>query len=101
MSKSIERMVIERALQIMKKGWCDYSWAKDAKGDRVAWYSPRAMSFCAEGAVRRAVRELAGKRNYKLAENILRRMPENIMVLNDGEGKRAVMKLMRQRLAEL
>ena len=101
MSKSIEALVIERALQIMKRGWTNLTWAKDAEGNQVAWYSPRAVSFCAEGAVRLAVRELVGKGNHQLGETILRRMPNNVLVVNDGEGKRAVMKLMRQRLAEL
>lgn len=107
MSKSIERMVIERALKLMRNGWCRVTWAEDAAGNPVEWYSKRAVRFCAEGAIKRATKDLLGPRKVQVANRIIRSFDtkpdvrERLMAVNDGLGKKAALLVMCNRLRRL
>lgn len=46
------------AMALMQKGWCQGSMAKDKRGREIYACDHRAVSFCAYGAVRRAVDDL-------------------------------------------
>src|SRR4051812_1099310 len=105
MSKIIEAVVIERAIKLIESGWCQCTEARDADEDRVSWCSKRAVRFCAMGAIKRAARDVTGRKDVKLARNIIRSfdaMTEaGIMAVNDLDGKELVLKVMRERLEML
>lgn len=104
MSKSIERLVVERAIKIVETQWTQGQWGEDAQGFMVPWHSKKAVRFCAEGAVRRATREAVGSGSRRLATRIIGGMGEGnwcLLVINDRAGRRAVLRVMRQRLREL
>ena len=50
--------VLRRARQHLQRGWCQGYLALDGRGRRVAVSSPRAVRFCAVGAIQRAADEL-------------------------------------------
>jgi hypothetical protein len=53
-----ERAVLVRALELLEgDGWCQGVFARDRYGRQVNFASPRAVQYCAMGAVKRAARE--------------------------------------------
>ncbi len=127
MSKPIEAQVLERALLLLNKGWVQDSFAEDKKGLEVSPLSKSAVSFCAVGAIRRAVFDVTGKKNPELvtavergvckSEGITSRVVEMkgtvvrivkvnyrplwLINLNDSKGKKEVKRVLRKRLAQL
>ena len=108
MSKTIERQVLERALKIMESGWTQGHYAQNERGDPAAYWSKKAVSFCAVGAIYRATMEVTGRRNLRLAlkfEEAIDRSLKSpfscLLVLNDEEGWAAVRRVLRKRLKEL
>ncbi len=53
--------IIERAMEIIERGWTRGDLARDANGYPVAVASPAACTFCAVGAISRATRELSDR----------------------------------------
>lgn len=45
---------LTKARELVKKGWCQDTYARDAKGNGVDYESRRAVSFCLTGAMFRA-----------------------------------------------
>lgn len=110
MSKSIERLVIERALEIIRTRWTWGAWAEDDCVMPVSPYSKQARYFCAEGAIKRATRELLGPGKSRVAARIIRHVDGpgryddgQLLRANDSPrgGKRVVVRMMRKRLAQL
>lgn len=109
MSKSIEEVVIERALEILEKGWCREAYAEDVDGWPVSPYSKQAVAFCAEGAIKRATQEMLGPGRSRIAARIIRQIDhmcaienkEALLVINDDEGQVAAMGVMRDWLGRL
>ena len=100
MSKNLEGVVIERALVLMDKGWARGDWAVDVNGEEVAYWSKKAVAFCAAGSIYRAVLEVTGRRCIELGRSIEERIDywmdnEGLMAINDSAGKAAAMKAMR------
>jgi hypothetical protein len=60
MSKSLNRMVMERAIELVESGWTKGLWAQDRNGKPRDWDSGEAVAFCAVGAIMRATHELLG-----------------------------------------
>ena len=60
MSNTLERLVVEQAMQTLRDGWVQYCGALNANGKEVAWYSKGAVGFCAEAAIMRALRDIVG-----------------------------------------
>jgi len=65
MSKSLQRAIIERAIELMKKGWIQGYEAVDEEGRDVPPQSDKARAFCAVGAIRRASCEFLGKNKWR------------------------------------
>ncbi|KAB2938018.1 MAG: hypothetical protein K8F92_15660 [Hyphomicrobium sp.] len=101
MSKSIERMVIERAIELLKQGWTDGPLAIDAKGRAVSPWSEKAVAWCAWGSLQRAALEVTGKVNLRLVDKIEAGFVKNVVRVNEFEGKSAVLRVMRKRLKML
>ena len=117
MSNTLEHQVVARALALLRAGWVEGNWAVDAEGQSVAWYSNRATQFCAEGAIKRAVRDVLGQyRNdgQRLARTVLKGLCEGhevseqetgfdgfVQCYNDTNDKEAMIALFRKRLAQL
>ena len=62
MSKTLDRTILERAIKLVEAGWTQYAYARDANGKAVDWRSGAATSFCAVGAILRAMHDLVGGR---------------------------------------
>ena len=95
MSKTMDRMVWERAIALIEKGWAKYTYARDAKGNEVNMFDTSAVKFCAEGAVMRAARDVFG--NDCLEERFFERFDgdPSLVTMNDRGCKAAVLKLFR------
>ena len=118
MSHTLEHEVVARALALLRAGWVEGTWAADAEGRNVAWHSNRATQFCAEGAIKRAVRDVLGQyRNGgpRLARTVLRGLCQCesaevadqetgfdgfVQYYNDTSSKEAVIALFGKRLAQ-
>lgn len=96
MARSLKWHIYHRTLSIMDAGWCEGALATDSKAVPVAVESPKAQYFCAVGALRRA--------EWEFGTDIIRmsrRSAEIWMAKNDQEGKKAVQRLIRQRMARV
>jgi len=58
--RSIEYIVLERAKQLVKKGWVAETYAVDKHGDDCDVLDPAAVAFCMGGAILRAAAEVFG-----------------------------------------
>lgn len=101
MSKGIEKMVIERALALIEKGFMKKAVAATRRGKHVEVTSDEAVKFCAVGAIERAMWELTGQERFRDAVMIVHNVHERLMSENDEKGKERVIQLFKQRLAEL
>lgn len=109
MRMSVERPVIERAIQLLERGWAMDAYAVDKAGRTVSYWSTHAERFCAAGAILRAVFDVMGRKDMRLSRSIetringpLYRRGTSLITLNDGDGDRkGVIRAMRRRLNEL
>jgi len=58
MKKNWEALVLDRALELLRKGWTQDAYARDGEGRKVEVYNRDAKSFSARGAILRAEFEL-------------------------------------------
>lgn len=56
------RRVLELAAELVERGWCQGTSARDASGAGVIWDSRKAVAWCAEGAIAAAVGFEEGRR---------------------------------------
>ena len=112
MSKGIERIIVERALELLKGGHTRRTGARDGRGRYVVCTSETAIRFCALGAIWRATREVMGtprgkgiasmtERECGLTLDISGRIDRDLIEINDNKGKEAVLALFERRLREL
>lgn len=97
------KKVLQRAKEIISspERWTQGCYARDKNNFRVASDSPRAVKFCAQGAICRAASELqilgAGD---ELSIELITRYGTSLVTLNDNGGFDAVHKVFDQLLAE-
>jgi hypothetical protein len=48
--------ILDRAAEVVKEGWTQGTFARDATGANVPWGSPSATCFCAEGSIYRTAK---------------------------------------------
>ncbi len=60
MSKKLREAVVERAAQLIEKGWCRGALARDGEGNKVGVYSDDAVAYCVVGALMCATRGVVG-----------------------------------------
>jgi hypothetical protein len=107
MSKSIDRMVMERAIKLVEAGWTQGSWAQDRNGNRVDWDTEEAVSFCAVGAIMRATRELLGSDilpyiwSFRRPSCLTGDEAADMMARNDVGTKEMTLEMMREKLTTL
>lgn len=65
MNKRTTAKIIRHAIKLMEKGWCQQAWATTASGSLCNSESDLATSFCASGALSRAVRDTPGCDNKR------------------------------------
>ena len=72
-----------KAADYVESGWCRYTWAKDAQGERVMSHTPEAARWSAGGAVTKAVvvdvlpgADLADQKD--LADRAIKRLVESL-----------------------
>jgi hypothetical protein len=53
-----ENMILERTIDLLQSGWCQSSYARDERGDDVWPEHDGAVSWCATGAIIRAMHDL-------------------------------------------
>ena len=95
MSHTIEHVVITRALELLEGGWTSHTFARDRLGQAVSPFFPDAVSFCALGALMRASHQMGLDVSEFIDRNAFyQSLPE----INDGQGKMAVMEVLRQRI---
>jgi hypothetical protein len=58
MTKALDQVVWERAIEIMNAGWTQNAMARDARGEVAPIQSKEAVAFCAYGALIRAAHEI-------------------------------------------
>jgi len=68
MSEIDKVAVFERAAQLVETGWCQGTSALDAEGLPARWDSPKAVCFCAMGAIARALQDVSGWTQLKHSE---------------------------------
>jgi hypothetical protein len=107
MSKTINRMAMERAIKLVEAGWTQGSWAQDSNGACVDWDAKEAVSFCAVGAIMRAMRELLGSDilpfiwPYRRPSFLSGEEAADMMARNDVGTKEMTLEMMREKLATL
>ena len=60
MSKTLNSVLIERAIELIESGWTQNATSRDEYGRKVCPSSKHAVSFCGYGALMRAAWEVAG-----------------------------------------
>src|SRR4051795_3059614 len=107
MSKPLDQIIMRRAIELVEAGWTQYTYARDMKGAFVNCHSPEAVSFCAVGAVMRAMDEVLSPeqaqsfcRFSKLVAPLNER-PYNLMYINDSTDKEQTLAAMRRCLTQL
>lgn len=96
MTRSLSWLIYQRINALLDAGWCSGHFALDDSGKPVPVLSDRARRFCAVGALERAQAEL-GVAPIKLTA----RSKERWMARNDQQGKEAVQRLIRARMARV
>ena len=99
MSKSVERLVIERAVELLQKGHAWGALARDRYGTESDPWEHDAVKFCAAGALMRAAVALVGRdRHEAVLDNVLRRFEGvnfyewEVDKINDRKPKRVVVR---------
>ena len=75
-----QRHILKRSKHLIKKGWCQKSYARDKDGKPISFLSKKAVSFCLSGAISRAASDLPSATIYRTL-NLVR---ANMRVVNDG-----------------
>lgn len=57
---------MERAAELVQRGWCKFVEARDKRGRRVSAVSERAVGWCATGAIVRAIYDVTGRETDSL-----------------------------------
>jgi ketosteroid isomerase-like protein len=106
MSKSLNHMILERAIELVEAGWAQGVWAHDARGMPCDWQSDDAVAFCVVGAILRAHQELLGVSQDRVWP--IGRMPslagyeaEEMMTKNDHGTQESTLAMLRDKLAAL
>src|SRR5271169_2631949 len=107
MAKPLQQQIIARALEIIsdESKWTRGSMARMADGKACACLNPRAVRFCAVGALNRAAGEiLAANRFYHASEAEHEVLAANneargLALVNDIEGRKAVIAMFKVALA--
>ena len=104
MAKSLQHQIISRALELVsdKRTWTQNAIARTASDDRCSFMHPKAAKFCAVGALHRAVFELAGALDFKLAHAAVRHVSNYLELpyINDIRGREAVVALFKKALGD-
>lgn len=58
--------IYDKAIEIVKKGWCQLTTAVDSGNERVSVYTDEARRFCMGGSLYRAFYELTGTHESEL-----------------------------------
>ena len=82
----IENRVMERAAELTASGWCAGALARDADGNNVDPNSPKAVAWCAEGALKKAVCEISNERFPLMDLRVMARFKNNINPYPRREG---------------
>ncbi len=106
MSKSLNRMVVERAIELVKSGWAKGVWALNQEGEPRDWDSPDAIAFCAVGALMRATHELLGTprslvRSFAEMPFLTRGEADEMIMGNDEGTQERALAMLREKLATL
>jgi hypothetical protein len=107
MSKSLKRIAMERAIELVEAGWAQGFWAADKNGARIDWTSQDAVAFCAVGAILRATYDLIGQEREPLiwevrhCAGLTSEEAAEMMANNDFGTKETTLQMMRDRLATL
>lgn len=88
MSKRQEVKVLDRAAELLAKGWCRGTYARDSKGNECMTTSPKAVTFCMVGALMRAAKDLKIKKDWniscKLESEISALLDQHVPHFNDN-----------------
>jgi hypothetical protein len=68
--KSLQILVFRRMKSLIRKGWTQRTFARDASGRIVRWTAPDAVCFCLAGARMRALAELNLFEDYLIRRSI-------------------------------
>jgi hypothetical protein len=102
MGKTLDRLVFERAIELVRAGWTHGASARNIKGNRVEVDSKHAVRFSGYGALERAASELIADWTdlgayYVHLSEIAMHMPG----FHDLRSKRQVLARLREKLAQL
>jgi hypothetical protein len=102
MAKSLQHQIVSRALQLVSdnRTWTQNAIARTATDDPCSFMHPKAVKFCAIGALHRAVFELTGALDFKLAHAAVREVSNYLELpyINDVRGREAVVQLFSKAL---
>lgn len=107
MSKPLDQIIMQRAIDLVEAGWCQYTYARTSQGKFVDWRSSEAVAFCAVGAILRAMDEVLGpneaQKFVRFSQLIapLNESSQNLMYVNDTTDKAQTLAAMRQCLSVL
>jgi hypothetical protein len=62
MSKTLDKIIYERAAKLVESGWTQGAYARNGNGVAVSPFAKTAVQFCAMGAIQRAMSEVNGKK---------------------------------------
>ena len=108
MSKPIQHQIVARAFEIIEKEerWTRLAVARRANDRMCDVADPRAVRFCAIGALRRAAQELLGgdslEECFSAAQFVLKangRPDDTLPRINDHEGHAVIMAMFQRALA--
>lgn len=107
MSKPLDHIILQRAIELVEAGWTQHTVARTAKGTFVDWRSSQAVAFCAVGAILRAMDEVLGpneaQKFVRFSQLIapLNESSQKLMYVNDTTDKVQTLAAMRQCLNSL
>jgi len=105
MSKTLDETIMERALALVETGWTQYAYARTRKGRFVDWRSPEAVSFCAVGAILKAMDDVLGPNQVQSIAHfskLIASLPSHtLMSINDNTDKEHILSGMRASLEHL
>ena len=102
MAKPLQHQILSRALELIsdQRSWTQGAMARTASGNPCVVTHNGAVRFCAIGAVHRAVIELTGALDQRLANAAVRRVSSYLALpyINDMGGRRRVVELFKKAL---
>jgi hypothetical protein len=104
--KQLTISILERAKELLSKGWTKKTAAKNADNKAVPATAPTAFKFCAFGAIQRSVFDLTGEVNADKEYVILAELGyedwDELFKFNDGaKTKKSVLSLFSTAIAKL